>query len=145
MRVILNSNIKKLGNKDDIVEVSDGYAENYLIPNNLARIASAKEITNLDNKKETIKIAKEDNKSKVFDSIETINRTIVFEEKVNDKGNLFRKINKNDIIKRIDEISHTKGEVDVKIDEVIHTPGEYDAVLKIGDSKIKIKIYVKTT
>lgn len=41
MEVILKQDIQKLGNKDDIVNVKDGYARNYLIPKGMAVQATA--------------------------------------------------------------------------------------------------------
>lgn len=42
MKVILLTNVKGLGKKDEMVEASDGYARNYLIPKKLAIIADNK-------------------------------------------------------------------------------------------------------
>ena len=36
MRVILTTNIKKLGKIGDLVEVKNGFARNFLLPNNMA-------------------------------------------------------------------------------------------------------------
>ncbi|MGH2719522.1 MAG: 50S ribosomal protein L9 [Actinomycetota bacterium] len=40
MKIVLNADIGRLGHKGDIVEVAPGYARNYLLPRNLALMAS---------------------------------------------------------------------------------------------------------
>ncbi len=49
MKVILLKDVKKVGKKDQIIEVSDGYAANYLIPNGLAVKMTSKEMNILEN------------------------------------------------------------------------------------------------
>ena len=49
MKVILLKDVKKVGKKDQIIEVSDGYAANYLIPNRLAVKMTSKEMNILEN------------------------------------------------------------------------------------------------
>ncbi len=51
MKVILLQDVKKLGKKDDVVNVSDGYANNYLFKNNLAVISSDTSDKKLQEKK----------------------------------------------------------------------------------------------
>ena len=47
MKVILIQDVKALGKKGDIVDVSDGYARNFIIPKKLGREATAKNLNDL--------------------------------------------------------------------------------------------------
>ena len=54
MKVILNKDIAGTGKAGDIIEVSDGYARNFLIKKNLAVIADKKNINDLNGKKQAV-------------------------------------------------------------------------------------------
>ena len=53
MKVILLTNVKALGKKDDVVEVAEGYAANFLIPRKLAIRADNQAINDLKGKEES--------------------------------------------------------------------------------------------
>ena len=44
MKLVLNTDVKSLGERGDVVDVSDGYARNYLLPRKLASKATAASI-----------------------------------------------------------------------------------------------------
>jgi len=49
MKVILKADVKGLGKKGDMVNASDGYARNFLLPKNLAAPADAQNVTEMKN------------------------------------------------------------------------------------------------
>jgi len=52
MKVILIKDINNLGKKGDVKEVADGYARNFLLPNNLVKIATKEALAKLEKEKE---------------------------------------------------------------------------------------------
>ena len=54
MKIILIEDVKKLGKKGEVLEVKDGQARNYLIPNNLAIEANKKNLNHLNSRNESI-------------------------------------------------------------------------------------------
>lgn len=66
MQVILLKDVKKVGKKDQIVEVSDGYANNYLIKNRLAVPVSKRSVEVLENQQEEVRQQEEKKKQEAL-------------------------------------------------------------------------------
>ena len=62
MKVILKENIKSIGKKDEIVNVSDGYARNFLFVKNLAVEATPGNLAKLQTKKDSAAFKKDQEK-----------------------------------------------------------------------------------
>ncbi|MBT4209980.1 MAG: 50S ribosomal protein L9 [Candidatus Komeilibacteria bacterium] len=102
MKVILTEDIKSLGLKGDIKEVSDGYANNFLLAQDKAVLASPANIASFQaqqNKADAKVSAQEENYQKIA---KTLNKqSISFTGKVSDKNTLFKGISTNDIIAEV--------------------------------------------
>ena len=90
MKVILLADVKKLGKKDQTIEVSDGYAVNFLFPRHLAVQVTKKSVEVLENQQEERREndakmkAEADQLAKKLDAI-----TLVFKVKTGREGKLF--------------------------------------------------------
>ncbi|MFA6466394.1 MAG: 50S ribosomal protein L9 [Patescibacteria group bacterium] len=102
MKVILTENIKSLGNKGDIKDVSDGYAINFLIPQGKVVLASPENIASwqAEKNRDVAKVeARQDEYHKI---IHTLNKqSLFFVAKVSEKNTLFKGISISDIIAEV--------------------------------------------
>ena len=92
MKVILLKDVKKQGKKGDVIEVSDGYGRNYLIKNNLAKLADGSALSQLNaEKKAHQKIAEEElEEAKALKQAIEDEKTIVkIKAKTGEDGRLF--------------------------------------------------------
>ncbi len=133
MKVVLIKDHEKLGNVGDIVNVKDGFAKNFLIPNNIAILATPGNIKQAEILKKSVvkKEAKNiEDAKKIAEIIEGTEISI----KVNSspEGKLFGSITNKDIAEKILELK--KVEVDRKkidLEEHIKEVGRYDVVVKL--------------
>jgi len=145
MRVILLTDIHKIGQRHDVKNVAPGLAMNKLIPQKLAEVATKGALKELEKKvaeRDALKIKEAEeilaNQSKLE------NLEVIIEEKANDKGNLFAGIDKERIAKEISKASGipiNSSFVDLK--EPIKKAGDKNVAINIGEIEISVRIVVK--
>ena len=95
MKLILLVDIKSLGKKGDLKEVSNGYALNFLLPQQKAALATPQNIKKEKSKKEEKVQVENDNYQKIF---KVLNKTtIIFKSQVSTQEHLFQGIHIKDI------------------------------------------------
>lgn len=142
MKVILTKYYEKLGDVGDIVEVKSGYANNYLIPNNVALPATRGNINQTELvKKAAIKVEARNIKEAEELAAKLGELEVTFIVKTGEEGKLYGSITNKDIAEKIFE--DRKIEIDrkkVDMQEHIKELGEYDIELKLYK---EVKSYVK--
>ena len=127
MKVILTTNIKKLGKIGDLVVVKDGYARNFLFPNGMALRENKKNLEHYEKIKDEIK-AKEETKLKeaqdVINKVKTLK--IVFNKEADEKDQLYGSISKREIINFLKDKSISIHPDDLEMKNVIRTLGEHE-------------------
>jgi len=145
VKVVLLKDVKSLGKKDDIVNVSDGYARNYLIPKDLAIEATSGKLKEIHSKKK----ASESKKAREFEEAKELAKRInqlevIIKTKAGSSGKLFGSITNKDISDIIKE--RYKIEIDKKkivLNEQIKALGEHEIEIKVYPeviSKITVKV-----
>ncbi|NLX77870.1 MAG: 50S ribosomal protein L9 [Clostridiaceae bacterium] len=134
MKVILLQDVKNLGKKNTLVNVSDGYARNYLIPRGLAVEATPSALNEMKMRENAEKTRKENELSSARKLADKLNGArITIATKAGENGKLFGSITTKDIADKIEQ--EHKVQVDRK---KIVLP---DAIKSIGDYDIELKLY----
>ena len=133
MKLILNSDVTKLGRKGDIVDVAKGYARNYLLPKNLAIVATDSNIS-IAEKIQEKRIAEITESEELAESIKVAlaDAHLVISQKSTDEGTLYAAVANNEIVEVIEKFSGFK--IEEKQIEL------NDQVKEIGLHNVKIKI-----
>ena len=133
MKLILNSDVTKLGRKGDVVDVTKGYARNYLLPKNLAIVATDSNISIAEKIQEKRAVEITENKE-LAESIKLAlaDAHLVIPQKSTDEGTLYAAVGNNEIVEVIEKFSGFLIE-EKQIDS-------QDQVKEIGLHNIKIKL-----
>lgn len=144
MKVILLQDIENLGKKDDVKEVADGYARNFLLPRSLAEPATDSVLAKLEfRKKEAAQKAEEElaQYQQIVSAIDGIE--IEIPAKISEEKKLYGAITATQIVKILKEKGFNVAKQQIKMDDAIKELGEYDVVLEFAHGlEAKIKIIV---
>ncbi|MCR1953067.1 MULTISPECIES: 50S ribosomal protein L9 [unclassified Clostridium] len=144
MKVILLQDVKKVGKKGDIVDISDGYARNFLFPRKLAEEANNNNMHILNAKKENErkkKLAEIEAAQKLASELK--GKEIKIEAKSGNGGRLFGAITSKDVAELINK--QFKLSVDKKkiVMDTIKVAGSYDIEIKLyPEVSTKMKVII---
>jgi len=145
MKVILKENIKGVGNKYEVKDVADGYANNFLIPRKLAEYATPEAARKAEILKSTTLAEKQIRERLTEKQIEMLKGVkIILKKKGNDKGHLFEKIHPAEISQSLKE--QAKIEIDpefLTIEKPIKEIGEHTVGVQIGKNKGEFKVVIE--
>lgn len=138
MKVILTQDVKAQGKKGDLINVSDGYARNFLFPKGLAKEASKQALNELEGKRgaeQYHKNQEEEKAKRIADRMKEI--TVNMKAKAGAGGKLFGSITSKDVaeaLKAQHNIDVDKRKLDLK-----------DGIKACGVTEVKVHLYAGVT
>ena len=138
MKVILTADVKSLGKKGEIVDVSDGYARNMLLPKKLGVEANSKNINDLKlQKANEDKVAKEILEQAKALAAEIAEKSVTVSIKVGEGGMTFGSVSSKEIAEA------TKAQIDLELDKKkiqLSSP-----IRTLGVTMVPVKLHPKVT
>ena len=147
MKVILKENIKGVGKKDEVINASDGYARNFLLPRNLAVEATPENMQKLNSQNQSKQYKKDVEKEQakeIAKKLETI--TVEIKVQAGENGKIFGSVSSKEISENLQKqykILIDKKKIEVK--EPIKVLGARTVEAKLFEGitgKIKINVVV---
>ncbi len=134
MKVILAQDVKSVGKKGQVIDASDGYARNFLLPKKMAVLADSKNMNELKTKQEANKYKKDMSMAAAKEVAEKMkNFQITFKLKAGENGKIFGSVTSKDIA---DELNK-KYFVEVDKKKIMLS----DAIKNLGTYNVEIKLF----
>ncbi len=145
MKVIFLKDVARVGKRNDIKEISDGYAVNFLFPMGLAVPATDRAVAELKRHNNEIKVEREVQDDLLLKNLAEIkDKVITIKGKANEKGSLFSAIHKSDIIEAMHKEHHADiAEEFLVLDKPIKQTGVFEITVAVGQKKSSFKLVVE--
>jgi len=145
MKVILTTNIKKLGKVGDFVNVKDGFARNFLFRKKMALRDTKKNKEYFDKIKDEINTKENEKKQKAIELMNKLKHIkMEFSKEADEKDQLYGAISKKEIQNYLDDKDIKLLSDDIKIVQPIRSLGEHNIEINPYEGLLEeIKIFVK--
>ena len=133
MKVILLADVKGTGNKEEIVNVSDGYARNFLVPKKLAVEATPGAAKEIERKKAAERQRELERRNEADAKARTLRgKVITVRAKAGAQGRLYGSITGQEVADALNaqyQVNVDKRKIELS--ETIRSVGDYEAVIKL--------------
>lgn len=144
MKVLFLKDVKNVGKAREVKEVADGYARNFLIPNELAKEATKEVLAAFEAQNEILEEQAEDALKKIQEMATKLDDLEVpIAVKVGDEGQLFESITASKIADTLKGMGYAVKKDQVELEEPIREPGEFPVKLKFEHNlEAEIKVII---
>lgn len=147
MKVILQTDVKGVGKRGEVVNTSDGYARNFLFPKKLAILADKQNLNEHNLKKASEAHKRELEKQEAIKIKENIEKEIlIIKTKAGENGKTFGSITSKEISENIEkEFKRVIDKKKIVVKEPIKSVGDYTVELRLFEgviAKLKLKVTV---
>ena len=144
MKVILTSDIEKVGIAGAVKNVKDGFARNYLLPRGLARLATPEAIKWVEKTQEKRKNLREQQLQKLRDqAVKMTGVHLSFTRPVGALGKLFGSVGKSDIVDSLKASGYTVDKTTIVLAAAIKEAGDTEVDIRLhAEAVAKIKVSV---
>jgi large subunit ribosomal protein L9 len=143
MKVILKADVKGSGKKGDIIDVSDGYAKNFLLKKNLAEEATAASVNEAVQKKQSQAFHKAEELKTMQTLAENLkDKKVTLPIKTGENGKLFGSVTSAQIAQALAENGFEIDKKKIVMKEPIKTIGTFQISIRLME-KVETKIFVE--
>lgn len=145
MKVILLQDVKGQGKKDEVLEVNEGFARNFLIKKGLAEAATPTKINELNQKKAAASYHKQEEfKAMQALAAEIKGKQFTVNIKVGKEGKVFGSVTSQDIAQSLKNAGYEVDKKKIVLPTGFKTVGDYDVDVKLTEGvATKIKVLVR--
>ena len=144
MKVILTRDVKGLGRSGEIKDVAQGYAENFLVKNRMAIIATPRALQEHEVAKKRRADEREAHEAIIRETLASIDgKRVEMDEKANEQGHLFAKVHGHEVAKAIEAKLGPAIDIDwVKLKEPISSTGDFPVVVSAAGTSATVTVAV---